>query len=127
PAREGTPTPMIPQPAVAVPRGERRIDPVLLLAYILMAAILAALVIFAAATDGFFTMDNYRAILTQSAYVGIFAVATAIIMISGNLFSLSLSVTGAVTATTALALLPHGAFVAIVGTIPFGVATFATP
>ena len=35
------------QPAVAVPRAERRIDPVLLLAYIVMAAILAALVIFA--------------------------------------------------------------------------------
>jgi len=112
------------QPAVAVPRAEPRIDPVLLLAYIVMAAILAALAIFAAGTDGFFTMDNYRAILTQSAYVGIFAVATAIIMISGNLFSLSLSVTGAVTATSALALLPHGAFVAILGTILLGAAIF---
>ena len=45
-------------------------------------------------TDGFLTADNFRAILSQSAYVGVFALATAIIMISGSLFSLSIGISG---------------------------------
>ena len=69
-------------------------------------------------------MANYRAILAQSAYVGVFTVATALIMISGNLFSLSIGITGAITASTALALLPQGPWVAILGTLALGIVVF---
>lgn len=73
----------------------------------------------------FFTWLNARTILTLVAFVGVFSVATTIIMISGNLFSLSLGVTGAVTATTFLALIPHGVVVAIAATIALGTAILA--
>lgn len=76
-------------------------------------------------TEGFFTAANLRAILAQSAYVGVFAVATAIIMISGNLFSLSVGVTGAICASSVLALLPQGSTVAIVLTLLLAVVIFA--
>ena len=74
-------------------------------------------------TNGaFFTWLNMRTILTSVAYVGVFSVATTIIMISGNLFSLSLGTTGAVTATTFLWLIPKGIVAALLATIALGVA-----
>lgn len=76
----------------------------------------------AASTPGFLTATNVRSVLAQSAYIGVFAVATTLIMLSGNLFSLSLAVTGAVTATSFLALLAHGLAVAIVATLALGTA-----
>jgi ribose/xylose/arabinose/galactoside ABC-type transport system permease subunit len=109
--------------SVAMPR--RQIDAGRVAGYAIMGAIAIAFIYLAASTDGFFTMANFRSILTQSAYVGVFSVATAIIMISGNLFSLSLSTTAAVTATSALALLPHGAPISITLAIALGAAIFA--
>jgi len=78
-------------------------------------------VVAALTTDGFLTMTNVRAILSSVAFVGMIAVATALIMISGNLFSLALGSTAAVCAMSFLALLPHGIVLAIVLTIALGV------
>ena len=52
----------------------------------------------AADTSGFLTVANLKAILTSTALVGIIAVGMTAIMISGNLFSLSVGQTAAVTA-----------------------------
>lgn len=81
----------------------------------------ALIVIGAVTTEGFLTMTNVRAILSSVAFVGMIAVATSLIMISGNLFSLALGSTAAVCAMSFLALLPHGIVVAIVLTIALGV------
>src|SRR4051794_39679556 len=102
----------------------RRVDPLQALSYAGIGVIVALFAYFAFSTQGFFAADNLRSILAQSAYVGVFAVATAIIMTSGTLFSLSLSTTGAVTATAFLALLPQGVWVAIVVTVLLGAAIF---
>jgi ribose/xylose/arabinose/galactoside ABC-type transport system permease subunit len=102
-----------------------RLDPVRVATFAVVAAALALAVYGAVDTEGFLTMENARSILTQSAYVGVFAAATALIMMSGNLFSLSIGVTGAVTATSVLALLPNPAPLAIALTLLLGVAIFA--
>lgn len=102
----------------------RRADPLRIVSYAIVGLLLAVALYGAINTDGFFTMANYRAILAQSAYVGVFTVATALIMISGNLFSLSIGITGAITASTALALLPQGPWVAILGTLALGIVVF---
>lgn len=109
---------------IAVPR-LRRLGVSEVAGYGVMLAIIAAFVYLAASTTGFLTGSNLRSILAQTAYVGVFAAATGLIMISGNLFSLSISVTGAVTASMVLWLLPHGALVAIVLSIMLGVVIFA--
>lgn len=108
------------QASAAATGGRHRFERVQLLSYAAAAVMLGLVVYGAIATPGFLTGTNFRSILAQSAYVGVFAVATALIMISGNLFSLSLGVTGAVTATAFLALLSHGLAVAIIGTLALG-------
>jgi ribose/xylose/arabinose/galactoside ABC-type transport system permease subunit len=86
------------------------------------AAIFAALIVFGAvSTEGFLTMTNVRAILSSVAFVGMIAVATSLIMISGNLFSLAVGSTAAVAAMVFLALLPHGIVLAFVVTLAMGV------
>jgi ribose/xylose/arabinose/galactoside ABC-type transport system permease subunit len=90
-----------------------------------MLAIVAAFVFLAVTTPGFLTTANLRSVLDQSAFLGVFAVGTALLMISGNLFSLSISATGAVTASMALYLLPHGALLAIPCAVAGGVVIFA--
>lgn len=104
--------------------GQRHHDPlrfVVLAAWILVAAVAAYFAIEThIQTDAFFTWLNAKAILTSVAYVGVFAVATTVMMISGSLFSLSLGVTGAITATTFLALLDHGVGAAIAATLVLG-------
>jgi len=103
----------------------RRVDPLRAITLGLVALALAVLVYGAIDTPGFFTMANLRAILAQSAYVGVFTVATALIMISGSLFSLSIGTTGAITASAALALVSHGGATAIVVTLLLAVVIFA--
>jgi ribose/xylose/arabinose/galactoside ABC-type transport system permease subunit len=110
---------------VAARQPGRRIDSVRLATYAIVGIALALAVYGMVDTPGFLTLDNLRAILAQSAYVGVFSVATALIMISGNLFSLSIGVTGAITASTVLALLDQGAPVAIVATLVLAVLIFA--
>ena len=57
------------------------------------------LVVAAATTSGFLTGDNLKSVLLSSAFVGIIAVGMTPITVGGNLFSLSLGVTAAVSAT----------------------------
>ena len=85
-------------------------------------AIFAVLIVFGAvSTDGFLTMTNVRAILSSVAFVGMVAVATALIMFSGNLFSLAVGSTAAVAGDGLPGAAAHGIVVAIVVTILMGV------
>jgi ribose transport system permease protein len=71
-------------------------------------------------TTGFATVENLKAILQSSAFVGVIAVGMTVIMLSGNVFSLSLGTTAAVTAITFLWALEFGIALAIVLTILLG-------
>jgi ribose/xylose/arabinose/galactoside ABC-type transport system permease subunit len=65
-------------------------------------------------TSGFFTLDNGKAILASAAVVGILAIGETVIMISGNLFSLGIAATAAVSAMAFVYELQHGLVLAIV-------------
>lgn len=85
-------------------------------------ALFAALIVYGAiTTHGFLTMTNVRAILSSVAFVGMVAVGTALIMISGNLFSLAVGSTAAAAAMIFLALLPHGIVLAFAVALLMGV------
>jgi ribose/xylose/arabinose/galactoside ABC-type transport system permease subunit len=89
-------------------------------------AVLAALIIFGAfATPGFLTISNLSAILTSTAFVGIIAIGSTLIMLSGSLFSISLGTTTAITAILFMSLLHYGVVAAILGTLAAGTAIFA--
>ena len=84
-------------------------------------AVLAALIVFGAfATPGFLSIGNLSAILTSTAFVGIIAVGSTLIMLSGSLFSISLGTTTAITAILFMFLLHYGVVAAIVGTLLAG-------
>jgi ribose/xylose/arabinose/galactoside ABC-type transport system permease subunit len=90
------------------------------------AALLSALIVFGAVTtQGFLTINNFSAILTAAAFVGIIAVGSTLIMLSGSLFSISLGTTTAVTAILFMFLLHYGVAAAIVITLLAGTAIFA--
>jgi ribose/xylose/arabinose/galactoside ABC-type transport system permease subunit len=76
-------------------------------------------------TTGFATVENSKAILQSSAFVGIIAVGMTVIMLSGNLFSMSLGTTAAVTAITFLWALEYGIVAAILLTVLLGLAICA--
>jgi ribose transport system permease protein len=76
-------------------------------------------------TTGFATVENLKAILRSSAFVGIIAVGMTMIMLSGNLFSLSLGTTAAVTAIMFLWALNYGIVAAILLTILLGLSICA--
>ena len=62
-------------------------------------AMLAAVTVYGATTTtGFLTWSNFKAILTAAAFVGIIAVGLTVIVLSGNLFSLALGQTAAISA-----------------------------
>src|ERR1700743_3063407 len=89
-------------------------------------AVLAALIVFGAfATPGFLSISNLSAILTSTAFVGIIAVGSTLIMLSGSLFSIFLAPTTAITAILFMALLHYGVGAAIVGTLLAGTVIFA--
>ncbi|WCB91726.1 hypothetical protein DSM104299_00402 [Baekduia alba] len=92
------------------------------LAFVLLAALL---VYGAASTSGFLTWDNVKAILASMGFVGIVAVGMTLIMIGGNLFSLSLGTTTAVTAMAFLAALRFGVVPAIAISVLLGAAICA--
>lgn len=84
-------------------------------------AVVAALLAYGAIdTAGFLTVDNLKAILAAAAIVGIIAVGMTAIMVSGNLFSLSVGQTAAVTAMLFLYLLRFGLGLAIVLSVLLG-------
>ncbi|MCW3007996.1 MAG: transporter permease [Solirubrobacterales bacterium] len=100
---------------------DRRSLPVAqLLLRVITAAFAAILVIGALTTEGFLSVDNVKAILGSTAFVGIIAVGITVIMLSGNLFSLSLGTTTAVCAMLFLFALQAGIVVAIVATVALG-------
>jgi ribose/xylose/arabinose/galactoside ABC-type transport system permease subunit len=71
-------------------------------------------------TTGFLTVSNGKAILTAAAFVGIIAVGLTVIVLSGNLFSLALGQTAAISAMFFLYTLRHGLAPAIVLTLLLG-------
>jgi ribose/xylose/arabinose/galactoside ABC-type transport system permease subunit len=84
-------------------------------------AILVALVVAAAlTTPGFLTLENLRAILASTTFVGLIAVGMTVIMISGSFVSMSLGTTAAVTAIFFVFALKLGMIAAIVATIALG-------
>ncbi len=74
----------------------------------MFAVALIVLVIAALTAPGFATKENAKAILSSMGSVGILAVGMSAIMISGNLFSLSLGITATVMAMLYLSLLGLG-------------------
>lgn len=88
--------------------------------------LVAALVVFGAVTtQGFLTADNFKAIVTASAFVGIIAVGSTLIMLSGSLFSISLGTTAAVTSILFMYALRYGVVPAIIITLLAGTLIFA--
>src|SRR6476660_2356101 len=74
----------------------------------------------AATTTGFLTVSNMKAILTAAAFVGIIAVGLTVIVLSGNLFSLALGQTAAISAIVFLYALRIGLVGSIVLTLLLG-------
>ena len=86
-------------------------------------AMLVALTVYGATTTtGFLTWSNFKAILTAAAIVGIIAVGLTVIVLSGNLFSLALGQTAAISAMFFLYALRIDLGAAIVLTLLLGLA-----
>jgi ribose/xylose/arabinose/galactoside ABC-type transport system permease subunit len=100
---------------------ERRVTPF----GVFLAIAVAVAAVAAVTTDGFLTVANLKAILFTGSFVGIAAVGTSVLMLGGNLFSLSLGTTISVAAITFLSALRHGMAAAIVLTLLLGLAIFA--
>ena len=83
-------------------------------------AAIVVLIIGTLTTDGFYSLANGKAILNAATIVGIIAIGMTYVVISGNLFSLSVGVTAAVCAMTFLWALNYGMVAAIVITQAFG-------
>jgi ribose transport system permease protein len=102
-----------------------RFSPATLAVYAFVALLAALILTGAFATPGFLSVSNLSAILTSTAFVGIIAVGSTLIMLSGSLFSISLGTTTAITAILFMFLLHGGVVAAIVGTLLTGTAIFA--
>lgn len=76
----------------------------------------------AATTTGFLTVSNMKAILTAASFVGIIAVGLTVIVLSGNLFSLALGQTAAISAMFFLYSLRWGLAAGILLTLLLGLA-----
>lgn len=84
--------------------------------------VFAVVVVTALSTDGFLTASNARAILASTAFTGLVASGLTLIMVNGNLFSLSLGSTLAVAAMVYMSLLGHGLAVAVAAALVAGAA-----
>jgi len=81
---------------------------------VIMLAALVALACWAVATTpGFLTIENLRAILASVGFVGLVACGMTLIMINGNIFSLSLGTVLAVSGMVYVTFLEHGLLLAI--------------
>jgi simple sugar transport system permease protein/ribose transport system permease protein len=90
------------------------------------AAVAAVLLLAAAATtDRFFTIDNARAILASTSFVGMTAVGATLVMICGSTVSLAISQTATVAAMVFLSTQQFGLTAAILLTLGCGVAVTA--
>lgn len=112
--------PMTAASRFAVVRRPRRLADVALALWIVV--LLAITGYGGATTTGFLTVSNLKAILTAAAFVGIIAVGLTVIVLSGNLFSLALGQTAAISAMVFLYSLRLGLAAAIVLTLLLGLA-----
>lgn len=87
-------------------------------------ALIAAVAVFGSTTPGFLSVTNAVAIVSSAAFIGILAVGTAIIMLSGSLFNLSVGTTAAVTSMTFLLVAPLGFVPALAVTLLTGIVVF---
>jgi ribose/xylose/arabinose/galactoside ABC-type transport system permease subunit len=95
-------------------------------AYPIGLGVALAIAAFAAVTtEGFLTVDNLKAVLFTGSFIGIAAVGTTVIMLSGNIFSLSLGTSISVAAMAFLASLEYGLGAAIFMTLLLGTVIFA--
>jgi ribose/xylose/arabinose/galactoside ABC-type transport system permease subunit len=82
--------------------------------------VVAALLVFVFSTAGFTSADNLKAVLAASAVVGVLAVGEALVMLSGNFFSMSVGTTAAISAAVCIWSLQYGVVTSIVLTLVFG-------
>jgi ribose/xylose/arabinose/galactoside ABC-type transport system permease subunit len=106
--------------AVSIPlkKGRRTLPLRLLQALGLAAAVI--LVLGAVTTSGFLSVENFRAILASTTFVGMVAVGMTVIMISGSFVSMSLGTTATVTAMFFVYALHLGVVPAILLTLAVG-------
>ena len=71
-------------------------------------------------TPGFLSVQNFRAILGTTTFVGLIAVGMTVIMISGSFVSMSLGTMATIAAIFFVYTLQFGVFLAIVSTLLFG-------
>jgi len=102
-----------------------QLNPAAIAVYAFVAILAAGIVFGAFMTPGFLTINNFSAILTSAAFVGIIAVGSTLIMLSGSLFSISLGTTTAVTAILFMFMLHSGVAAAAAVTLLAGTAIFA--
>ncbi|WP_243061034.1 ABC transporter permease [Nocardioides sp. SR21] len=93
---------------------------------LVVTTVLAVLLVYGmVTTDGFATVDNGRAILAAIAITGFGALGATLVMLGGNLFSMSASVTAAGAAMVFLAALQYGVVVALVAALLAGAGAYA--
>jgi ribose/xylose/arabinose/galactoside ABC-type transport system permease subunit len=83
-------------------------------------AFIALLIYGSLTTTGFWTVSNLKAILSNTSLIGIIAIGTTVVMLSGNLFSITIGTTTAVSAMMFLFALKTGIVGAIVLTLVLG-------
>ena len=112
-------SPLTAPPASVSVRSQRRVLVLRLLQAVGAAAALV-LVLGAATTQGFVSVNNFQAILGSTTFVGMVAVGMTIIMISGSFVSLSLGTTATVTAMSFVYALQFGLVAAILAALTLG-------
>jgi ribose/xylose/arabinose/galactoside ABC-type transport system permease subunit len=90
-----------------------------------IAVVALAVIVAGALTTRFFSLDNARAILAASAWVGITAIGATVVMIAGSIASLAVAQTATVAAMIFLSTQQLGLPAAIVLTLASGVAITA--
>jgi ribose/xylose/arabinose/galactoside ABC-type transport system permease subunit len=90
-----------------------------------IAVVALAVIVAGALTTRFFSLDNARAILAASAWVGITAIGATVVMIAGSIASLAVAQTATVAAMIFLSTQQFGLPAAIVLTLASGVAITA--
>jgi ribose/xylose/arabinose/galactoside ABC-type transport system permease subunit len=90
-----------------------------------IAVVVLAVIVAGALTTRFFSLDNARAILASSAWVGITAIGATVVMIAGSIVSLAVAQTSTVAAMIFLSTQQFGLPVAIVLALASGVAITA--
>lgn len=90
-----------------------------------LAVLLLVLVVLAVTTPRFATVDNVRAILASTAFVGITAIGATLVMIAGSVVSLATAQTATVVAMLFLATQHLGLWTAVLIAVAAGVAVTA--